>query len=140
MRRHTLRILLGTTAALLTFPSLASPSKRKIDKRLLGTWRSNKEKTTGLWKYTKEMTPAARERFEKIFGKFTLRFSETHIFTEFERTTDVVPYTVVAQDKTSVVIAWLEKEGTSLQHIHFEENGYYILSGYNVEFYTNVSA
>ena len=140
MRRNALRILLGTSAALAAFPALAAPRRRKVDQRLIGTWRSNKEKTVSLWKYTKEVSPEVRERVENLFGKLTFRFSETHIFTEFDELKESVPYSVVAQDKTSVVIAWYEEKETSLQHIHFEDDGYYVLSGYNVEFFSRVAA
>lgn len=140
IRRNALTMLLGATATLAASPTLALPHKRKEESRLIGTWRSDKEKTLTLWKYKKEISPEARERFEKIFGKFTLRFTATHIFTEFDEINDIVPYSVIAKDKTSVVIAWHEKEETSLQHIHFEENSYYVLSGYNIEFYSRVPA
>jgi hypothetical protein len=140
MRRHALKAILGTLIALLTSGTLGATEKRIVDKRLLGTWRSDKERTIALWKYQKELAPETRERFEKIFGKFTIRFTETHIYTEFEDTKNTVPYSVVARDSSSVVIAWHEEKERSLQHIHFEGESYYVLSGYNVEFYTRVSA
>lgn len=140
MRRHALRTILGTSAVLLSGGAFAAPKGRLVDKRLLGTWRSDKERTVALWKYQKELSPETRERFENIFGKFTLRFTETHIYTEFEDTKDMVPYSVVAHDSSSVVIAWHEEKDRSLQHIHFEGESYYALSGYNVEFYKRVAA
>lgn len=139
MRRHALKTILGTSAAFLSVGALAVPKKRLLDSRLLGTWRSDKERTVALWKYQKELSPETQERFEKIFGKFTLRFTETHIYTEFEETKDSVPYSVVARDASSVVIAWHEEKEHSLQHIHFEDQSYYVLSGYNVEFYKRVA-
>lgn len=140
MRRHALKTILGTSAVFLSAGAFAAPKRRLIDSRLLGTWRSDKERTVALWKYQKELPPEIRERFEKIFGKFTLRFTETHIYTEFEDTNDTVPYSVVARDSSSVVIAWHEEKEHSLQHIHFEGESYYVLSGYNVEFYKRVAA
>ncbi|MBI3149298.1 MAG: hypothetical protein HYZ17_12385 [Betaproteobacteria bacterium] len=140
MRRHALKAILGTSVALLTSGALCATEKRLVDKRLLGTWRSDKERTIALWKYQKELAPETRERFENIFGKFTLRFTETRIYTEFEDTNDTVPYSVVARDSSSVIIAWHEEKERSLQHIHFEGESYYVLSGYNVEFYKRVAA
>jgi hypothetical protein len=140
MRRHALKAILGTTAALLTGGAFSASGKRLVDRRLLGTWRSDKERTLALWKYQKELSPEVRERFERIFGKFTLRFTETHIYTVFEDTRDTVPYTVVARDANSVVIAWHEDKERSLQHIHFDADGYFVLSGHNVEFYKRVTA
>ncbi|PLK46913.1 hypothetical protein [Uliginosibacterium sp. TH139] len=139
MRRHILKSIFGAYAALLSASTFSAPARRLVDSRLLGTWRSDKERTVALWKYQKELSSEARERFENIFGKFTLRFTETHIYTELDDTKDKVPYSVVARDKSSVVIAWHEEKERSLQHIHFEGDGYYILSGYNVEFYKRIS-
>lgn len=140
MRRHTLKAILGTSAALLTGGAFGATEKRHVDRRLLGTWRSDKERTLALWKHQKKLAPETRERFDNIFGKFTLRFTETHIFTEFEGTKDTVPYSVVASDSSSVLIVWHEEKERSLQHIHFEGESYYVLSGYNVEFYKRVAA
>ena len=140
MRRLALKAILGTSAALLASAAFGARESRITDKRLLGIWRSDKERTVSLWKYQKEISSEERERFENIFGKFTLRFTETHIYTEFEGTKDSVPYSVIARDASSVVIAWHEEKERSLQHIHFEGEGYYVLSGYNVEFYKRVAA
>ena len=111
-----------------------------VDQRLIGTWRSDKARTIKHWCYSKELSPEKKERFEGIFGKFTLRFTETHIHTDYEGEKQVVPYSVVASDESSVVILWNEPDRQSLQHIHFDQEGYHVLSGYNVEFYTRVPA
>lgn len=139
MRRATLKLLLGLSTTFVAGAALPATKKPKIDRRLLGTWQSDKERTVALWKYKKDIEPEMHERFERIFGKFKLRFSETHIDTEFEETNDKVPYSVLATDSESVVIAWHEEKNISLQHIHFEEDAYYVLSGYNVEFYKRVA-
>lgn len=140
MRRAFLRLLTLSPLIATATSSLAAANKRRIDRRLIGTWRSDKERTVKHWHYAKELEPEKKERFENIFGKFSLHFTNTHIHTEFEGEKQVVPYTVVASDHSSVVIMWHEKERSSLQHIHFDGEGYYVLSGYNVEFYTRVSA
>ena len=139
MRRRIINVALGTAAALLTCDAVGAVDRSHIEKRLLGTWRSDKERTIANWKYKKELAPEVKERFERIFGKFTLRFTEKYIFTEFDDTKTTAPYLVVAQDSTSVVIEWHEEKGRSLQQIHFEDDGYYVLSGYNVEFYKRIA-
>jgi hypothetical protein len=140
MCRHVLKAILGCSAASLMNSVSVSTEKRLTDKRLLGTWRSDRERTIALWKYQKEITPETKERFEKIFGKFTLRFTKTHIYTEFEDMKNIVPYSVIASDSSSVIIAWHEEKEKSLQHIHFEGEIYYVISGYNIEFYKRVAA
>mgnify|MGYP006950006047 CR=1 FL=1 len=140
MRRQVLRSLLGLAALGWASSTLSATQKAKTEPRLIGTWRSDKERTLALWKYKNEVSPETRSRIENLFGKFTLRFTRTHIHTEFEGETSSVRYSVIASDKNSVVIAWHEEEGPSLQHIHFESESYYVVSGYNVEFFTRVRA
>lgn len=139
MRRYVLKTLFGTSSILFSNAVFPANPKTETDSRLLGTWRSDKERTVALWKYRKEISKNEREKFEKIFGKFTLRFTPTHVHTEFDGTKDTMAYTVIARDSSSVVIALRQEETDSLQHIHFDGEHYYVLSGYNVEFYKRVS-
>lgn len=138
MRRNFLGLALCSSALLATHSLHAATGSREIDKRLLATWRSNKERTLKYWRYEKELDEEKRARFEKIFGKFTLRFTETHVHTEFEGETDVVPYTLVASDDSSVVIRWNEPGNPKLQQLIFDETGYHVLSGNSIEFFDRV--
>jgi len=137
-RRHTLRALLGAAAATIALPLRSIGLERKVEKRLLGTWRSDKERTIKQWCYPNELSAEKRRRFENIFGKFTLRFTPTHIYTEYDGDRQVIAYSVVASDANSVVVAWHEKSN-SLQQIHFEKSAYYVVSGYNIEFFKRVA-
>ena len=76
----------------------ASPTTggRKTDRRLLGAWRSDKEKTTALWKYTKEISDENRQKFEAIFGKLTWRITARRWEAEYEDQKWGSPYSVVA--------------------------------------------
>jgi hypothetical protein len=138
MRRRVFHLALGAAAALLSPSVLAVTQRSDVEKRLLGIWRSDRERTTAYWKYKKEVAEEVRERFENMFGKLTLRFTKSHIHSEFDGTRDVIPYSVVAQDATSVVIKWHERKGSFLQQIHFDGASYYVVSGYNIEFYKRV--
>jgi|SRR3989344_8113765 len=110
--------------------------KRKLqDKRLLGVWRSDKAKTTKFWAFRKRLSVRKRKHIFNLFGKLRLRFTREKIYSEYEDLKNVVPYSVIAKDKNSVVIIWHEKDGDSLQHIHFENGSFYIVSGYNVEIF-----
>jgi hypothetical protein len=138
MRRNALKFLLGASATFVAGDTFSAVKMVKEDKRLLGDWQSDKDRTIALWKYSKDISDDKRAHFESIFGKFKLNFSKTHISTVFEETKEVVRYSVIAQDSSSVVIAWHEKNDTTLQHIHFDDGGYYVISGYNIEFYKRV--
>jgi|GEM_PF-1483290 len=138
MRRSILKFFLSTSAALVGGKAIAATKGRLIEKRLLGSWQSDKERTVTRWKYQKDAGEEKREKFEIIFGKLKLRFSATHIYSEYEGLKEVIPYSVLAQDENSVVIAQHRENSLSLEHIHFEQDFYYVLSGYNVEFFRRV--
>lgn len=139
MRRSFLKYFLGASTSLVAGEAIAAAKGRLIDKRILGTWQSDKERTVALWKYRKDVGDEKRERFESIFGKMKLRFSTTHVYTEFDDLNEVTPYSVVARDEDSIVIAGYRENKVQLQHIHFEQDSYYVLSGYNVEFFKRIS-
>lgn len=51
----------------------------------------------------------------------------------------VVSYTVVAKDEHSVVVKWTEGGFTNVKQIFFDTSDrYYLVSGYNVEFFVRV--
>ena len=140
-RKVLLAIMSATFIALLPSTLFGKVlKKKKFDKRLLGTWRSDKELTIIYWRYTKELAPDRRERFENLFGKLTIKYTESHAYSEFDETKDSCKYEVIGRDDNSVAIIWHEKQEDKIQHIHFEENDlYYVLVGYNVEFFRRVS-
>jgi hypothetical protein len=133
MRRTTLKFLAACSLALPALPSLAVKA-RKVDKRLLGTWRSDKERTTQFWRYKSNLDAEQKAKFESIFGKLRRRFTETHSYSEFDGEKTSGRYLVVASDSKSVVLAFPE-EHFDLQQIFFEENAFYVASGYNFEFF-----
>ncbi|MGA9031651.1 MAG: hypothetical protein WB402_03940 [Sulfuricaulis sp.] len=109
--------------------------QKLLDRRLLGICRSDKAKTTKFWAFKKRLTVTKRKHIFDLFGKLQFRFTKGKIYSEYEDIKHVVPYSVIAIDENSVVIMWHEKKGDSLQHIHFEDDSFYIISGYNVEFF-----
>ncbi len=137
MRRTVLRQLAAFPLALGSASALAK-SERKIDKRLIGTWRSDKERTAKLWRYKNELDEVNKAKFESIFGKMTRRFTATMIYSEFEDQKSSGKYWVVASDSRSVVVAYPDPSGLELQQIFFEEDWHYVYSGYNIEFFRRV--
>ena len=139
MRRTLLRTTLAIPIAALALPATAGKT-RKTDKRLLGTWRSDKERTTKLWKYKNELDEQKKAKFESIFGKLTRRFTPTTAYSEYEGERTSGKYWVVASDARSVVIASTEEGQIHLQQIFFEEDWIYVVAGYNLEFFRRVEA
>lgn len=139
MRRSALKLLAAGGIALTGVSSLAGKAP-KVDKRLLGTWRSDKERTTKLWRYKTELDPEKKAEFEGIFGKLVRRFTATHVYSEFDGDKTSTAYWVVGSDSRSVVIATREEDQVQLQQIFFEENSFYVVTGYSLEFFVRVSA
>ena len=139
MRRTTLKTLAAGALSACVLPTLAA-SSRKTDKRLLGTWRSDKERTTRLWRYKTELDAENKLKFESIFGKLTRRYTSTCLYSDFDGDKTSGKYSVIASDTRSVVLAYTEEDGTRLEQVFFEEDWIYILAGYNVEFFRRVEA
>jgi len=118
----------------------ASKTPRKVDKRLIGTWKSDKERTVARWQYNKPLDNAQREKFESIFGKLVWRITETYYYGIFEDQKFSDTYTVLASDENSVCVSHHNDGKPELNQYFFEEGYMYILSGYNVEFFKRVEA
>ena len=77
-----------------------------VDKRLLGTWRSDKRQTFREWPW-RPRTPAARKRkLKKFFGKLEVRFTVRRIELRLRDWKYVGPYEVLGWDANSVAIRY----------------------------------
>jgi hypothetical protein len=130
---------LGTFATAQQAPSR---QEHRPDPRLLGTWRSDKERTTRLWRYTKEISTENREKFEAIFGKLVWRITEDRWDAEFEDQKWGGPYSVLALDKRSVVVSHPgdPDESAEIKQYFFEPGYMYVLAGYSLEFFKRTEA
>ena len=144
MRRALLLSTLSAAGLATVAPVVAAPRTNgvKTDRRLHGTWRSDKERTAALWKYTKEIGDRNRQKFEAIFGKLTWRVTPRRWEAEFEDQNWGGPYSVIAADTRSVVVSHPGDPGeqAELKPYFFEEGYMYVVSGYNVEFFKRVEA
>jgi len=127
----------GLAAGALTAVASAAfaDSPARVESRLLGTWRSDKERTTKFWRYTEEPDPRQRRQFENLLGKLTRRYTETHSYGEFEGESWSDEYRVVDSDIRSVVVAYRDDKDYTLQQIFFEKDSIYLVAGYNLEFF-----
>jgi len=115
-------------------------SKRK-DERLMGTWRSDKERTLGTWKWKATSTPDGRARVSEWFGKLTYRYTEDTVYGEFEDQKWSTPYWVIESGENYVVTG--SREGGKLvEHRIFidKEHIFWTTSGGNVEYFRRVEA
>ena len=140
MHRRTTLNLVAASGLALALPTPAATIHAKTDRRLLGTWRSDKDRTAGLWRYKTELDAEKTAKFESIFGKLTKRFTPTFAYSEYDTEKTKSKYRVLGSDHSSVVVAYMEKEGVELQQIFFESESFYVVSGYNIEFFRRAEA
>ncbi len=117
----------------------------KTDRRLLGTWRSDRRRTFKDWIWPPRTSAKARKRLSKqlstIFGHLVLRYTRTRAHADFKGTTSSHKYEILGVDSNSVAImTWdtvLDEE--SIYHIHFEgDRHYWITLGRQREWFRRV--
>lgn len=102
-------------------------AQAKSDKRLLGTWRSDRRRTMKDWVWPRYTRAERRKRFAAIFGHLMLRYTRQRIHSDLKGSKDSQPYRVLTGDTDSVTI----QHGSAqlgdrvIQHIHFDGDQYY---------------
>ena len=146
---------------------LATSKTPLLEPRLWGTWKSDRKKTFEYSQPTKKLTPQQVRKFRSMFGKLVHIWTRTRVSSFFDcdrfpgspdRTPDVIQYSVVARDATSVVILTSEiptrrrkakaspsgrsevlDVSTTLLTIHFDgDAGYRICLGSMSEYFSRV--
>jgi len=117
---------------------IAKGDSRLVDKRLLGKWISDKEKTVNHCRFKEGATIEQRAKVSELFGKLKIEFRENEMITEFEGKTESEPYSVIAFDNDSVAIVANDFNGQKISHIHFEKDSYYVHIGYSIEFFKRI--
>ena len=100
-----------------------------IDKRLLGTWKSDCRKTLHEIAQWRDISEPQRKHAKRILGKLRVRFTRTRVYSEFFGEKSVGPCRVVAKDATSVAVlgpAWWDEDEQEIAHIHFEGKYYWV--------------
>jgi len=113
------------------------------DKRLLGTWRTDRGRTVAEWRFSKRLTRQKRRKFLAIFGKLRVTYTRTRIRGIYGDYRFTQRYEVVAKDSDSVAIRYEDTQVTGqwrIQHVHFEgQNRYWIALGRNREWFRRVT-
>lgn len=114
----------------------------RTDKRLLGTWRTDRRRTVAEWHFAKRLAPRRRRKFLAIFGKLRLTYTPTRIRGVYGDYRYIQRYEVLATDSDTVAIRYEDKQVTGqwrIQHIHFEKGDHYwIALGGNREWFKRI--
>ena len=104
---------------------------QSIDRRLLGTWQSDRRKTFRQFAPRSGTSPEAVRQLRAMFGKLVVRWTPKRCFSEFDGTRSSVAYEVVATDPSSVVVRYFNTLLTDfrLRHLHFEGKLYWVSIG-----------
>jgi hypothetical protein len=115
-------------------------AKRQFDKRLLGTWRSDRTRTLKEWVWPRGLSQAKLRRARKIFGHLTIRYTPRRAYTEFKGTRSFRDYEVIAIDSSSVAILAFDvvRGERRIRHLHFEGDCYWLALGRNREWFRRV--
>lgn len=117
-------------------------SQHTSDRRLLGTWKSDARRTLERWVFPSGLSAAKRQRFARLFGKLTVRYTPSRIFSNFKGHRTVDHYRVLGRDRGSVAILSWEDDPShgEISHIHFDRHHYWVLTAAepNVEFFRRV--
>jgi hypothetical protein len=112
---------------------IRTPSK--VDRRLLGTWQSDRGRTFRFYKPGPRSTVKGQRKLKSLFGKLIVRWTPRRCHLELDGTRWAEPYEVIASDETSVII----RSEAALTQIHFEGNYYWIgLHGMLCEYFRRI--
>ena len=143
---------------------LEQPKFLNVDRRLLGTWKSDRLRTLKEWNWIKRLSLQKKKRFQALFGKLEITYTRTRVvfLLRHRKWEQSRRYELVAADENSVAIVSFGKmriknrrnydpanlkfldeslwSKPRIQHIHFEKNHYWISlgNGRNREFFRKI--
>jgi hypothetical protein len=87
------------------------PRFPKVDKRLLGTWKSDKRRTFAEWNWKRNTSPKKKAKLKAFFGKQEITYTRTKVITVLphRKSEWARRYAVLATDDTSVAIVQFGK-------------------------------
>jgi hypothetical protein len=140
MRRTLLKGLLLAAASKMPGVALANTHSRSNlgDERLLGTWRSDKQRTLAHWQFKDGIDQKAKETISAWFGKLTHTFSKAKVVTVFEDGRFESRYRVIARTESSVTLEY-QTEGRSEVDTIYYGSGYMfkrVGTSVNFEYFT----
>jgi hypothetical protein len=117
--------------------------KTKMDKRLLGTWRSDRRRTLRELQLPRYVQRKTQKPLRALFGKLRLTYTRSHVHYGMDDWQAVRPYKVLATDSRSVAIRYHDELTGEwlIQHIHFsslDADSYWVTFGFGREWFTRV--
>jgi hypothetical protein len=133
-----------------------APQPATVDHRLIGSWKSDAKRTIDEWRWGKRIPKERRNAFLKIFGKLEITYGRRWIHIRLNTWQTSQRYRLLASDETGVAIMTygqlkIQKQRQyspdelggirelaskpAIQHIHFDNAGYWISFGFNREFF-----
>lgn len=114
----------------------------KSDRRLVGTWQSDRRRTFRHFKPKAGCSPQGLRKLKALFGKLVITWGRGVYHTELDGHRSSARYEVVASDSTSVVVRTRDVVSGEdrLQQIHFDGDSYWVslLGGNICEFFRRV--
>ncbi|MFN8391314.1 MAG: hypothetical protein U0136_13565 [Bdellovibrionota bacterium] len=113
-----------------------------VDTRLLGTWKSDKERTIETWPLPKDVTSQQQQRIYDRFGKLRITYSSDSALSEYEDLCQATHFRVLAKDANSVALQGRKDSECEdgIQQIHFDSpNSFWINSGRAIEYFRRES-
>lgn len=112
-------------AALVVAVAILQRPARQTDKRLIGTWQSDADRTIAELRQRRPVDEKQEAALRKLFGKLRITYTETTYTTELNGVTESNRYEVLGRDKHSVVIREINPkppilEVTEFGVIHFD--------------------
>ena len=106
---------------------------------LIGTWRSDKERTVAAWGESPPGSPAFQKILLRDLGKLTVRYTAKRSSASFDGHDSSERYRVVWQSSSSVFVVSGPKRSESGQLVSFESPSvYWVHVGRFVEFFSKV--
>lgn len=100
--------------------------QRNLERRLLGKWRSDRQRSLRHYKAGPQSTSTAQRKFRGLFGKMTVRWTPQRCAFELMGTEWSSKYEIIASDDQSVIVRMSDANGTdTVAQITFEGNEFY---------------
>lgn len=112
-----------------------------IDKRLLGTWKSDRTKTFAEFVPRRRCSRVWLRKFKSLFGKLVIRYTPRKMHEDYDGNKGSGDYQVLGKDSESVVIRFYSTlwKQWQIQQLHFDGDHYWVWVYGMREFFRKVS-
>jgi hypothetical protein len=107
------------------------------DRRLIGTWKSDRKKTFSDWRWLEPISEKKKKKFKSMFGFLEVRYTPKYQSMDLKGTKSRHAYRVLGKNRNSVVIALYDQPSKEEEFsvIHFEGDHFWIPIGINREWF-----